>query len=143
MKTILKTSFYTIAFLLAFSIAFLPSESCAQNNLRVFEDIGGNSNSAQQESNDNTFIYVAGGLLIAGILAYALLVKKDTKSEVKDTTSSLNENLIYSENHKSDTLNERISKAEEEIPVDIFMSIYNNELVFNDKIYSLGFRIKL
>lgn len=140
----LKTSFYIITVLLCFSLASLPAENFAQNNLRVYEDIGGNGNATQgTESNDNTFIYVAGGLLIAGIIAYALFIKKDTKKEVTDSTANLNSNLIYAENENSESLNESITKVKENIPVDFFFGIRNNDAMLSDRTYLFGVSFKL
>jgi hypothetical protein len=140
----LKTSSCVIIVLISFLLASSPAETYAQNNLRIEDRIGGNGNSSQiPENNDNTFIYVAGGLLVAGIVAYALFLKKDSKPEVIDSTASLNSNFIYAGKENSESLNESISKAKDQIPVDVYMGIVNNNLILNDKIYSLGFRIKL
>ena len=142
MRAYLKFPFYTITFILAFSLASLPSESFAQNNLRIYDDIGGGGSTTQgSDNNDNTFIYVAGGLLIAGILAYALFIKKDNKEE-SDTTASLNSRLIYSEN-EFESANDEMVKAKDRIPVDVFISIKNNEAMLYGKTYLVGLRFKL
>ena len=142
--SVLKTPFYVIIVLLVFSLASLPANCFAQNNLRVYEDIGGGGNSSQDpESNDNTFIYVAGGLLVAGIIAYALLIKKDAKPEVTDSTVSLNSNLIYTEVENPDNLNATITKAKEQIPFDFYFGIRNNEALMSDRTYLFGVSVKL
>ena len=143
MQTFNKTSFSIVAIILIFSVLFLPIESFAQSNLRTFEDPGGGGSSTTQteESNDNTAIYVLGGLVIGGILLYALVLKPDKKAET-DTTASLNSNLIYSEaNHFNSA--EELQKVKDKIPVDIFLGIRNNEALMNDKTYLLGLRVKL
>jgi hypothetical protein len=141
--TNLKTPFSVIIVLLCFFFASSPVEICAQNNLRIEDRIGGNGNSAQlPESNDNTFIYIAGGLLIAGVIAYALFIKKDSKPEITDSTASLNSNFIFTGKGNSESFNERISKVKEQIPIDVFLSVKYNQIVLDDKIYSLGLRIK-
>ena len=126
------------------TIFSLPSESFAQSNLRIFEDPGGGGSGTTQteESNDNTAIYVIGGLVIGGILLYALVLKPDKKAET-DTTASLNSNLIYSKVNGFDTTNEELQKVKEKIPVDLFLGIKNNAAVMNDKTYLLGVRVKL
>jgi hypothetical protein len=119
-------------------------ETFAQNNLRIFDVPGGSGGSTTQtnDSNDNTAIYVVAGLVIGGILLYALVFKPDKKAE-SDTTASLNSQLIYSEAHGYDSTNEELQKVKDKIPVDFFLGIRNNEALMNDKTYLLGLRVKL
>jgi hypothetical protein len=142
-QTFNKPSFSIVTLILILSVLFLPIESFAQSNLRIFEDPGGGGSSTTQteESNDNTAIYVLGGLVIGGILLYALVLKPDKKAET-DTTASLNSNLIYSEANHFDSA-EELQKVKDKIPVDIFLGIRNNEALMNDKTYLLGLRVKL
>ena len=143
MKIFITSSFPILTMILILSIFFLPTESFSQNNLRIFEDPGGSGNGTTQTetSNDNTAMYVVGGLVIAGILVYALVIKKDKKTDI-DTTASLNSNLIYSEVNGFDSA-EELQKVKEKIPVDLFLGIRNNEAIMNDKTYTLGLRVKL
>jgi hypothetical protein len=138
-----KFPFNIITFILMISIVTIQSESLAQSNLRIFEEPGGGGSGTTQteESNDNSTIYIVGGLLIAGILVYALVLKKDKKVDT-DTTASLNSNLIYSEANVLDTA-EELQRVKDKIPVDLFIGIRNNEAVMNDKTYLLGLRVKL
>jgi hypothetical protein len=101
---------------------------------------GGNTTQSD-DSNDDTFLYVAGGLIIAGILVYALVIKKDNKAK-EDTTASVNSNLILSEANDFNSP-EEIQKIKDKIPVDLFLGIRNNEAMMNDKTYLLGLRVKL
>ena len=142
-KKNIEPSFSILTMILTISIFLLPTESIAQNNLRIFEDPGGSGNGTTQteESNDNTAMYVVGGLVIAGILVYALVIKKDKKTDI-DTTASMNSNLKYSEVNGFDSA-EELQKVKEKIPVDLFLGIRNNEAVMNDKTYMLGLRVKL
>ena len=144
MKATMKFSFYILKLVLVLSLASLPTESFAQNNLKLFDDIGGGGGTSTQSSsnNDNTFIYVAGGLLIAGILAYALFVKKDSKTE-SDTTAAINSQLIYSESNNVNAAEDHLQQAKEKIPFEVFLGIKNNEALLNDRTYSLGLRLKL
>lgn len=142
MQKLFKLLLNTITFILMISIFTLQSESLAQSNLRIFDVPGGGSGTTQTEdSNDNSTIYIVGGLLIAGILVYALVLKKDKKVDT-DTTASLNSNLIYSEANVLDTA-EELQRVKDKIPVDLFLGIRNNEAVMNDKTYLLGLRVKL
>ena len=144
MQTFNKPSFSIVTLILILSVLFLPIESFAQSNLRIFEDPGGSGSSTTQteDSNDNTAIYVIGGLVIGGILLYALVLRPDKNAET-DTTASLNSNLIYSEVNGFDTTNEELQKVKDSIPIDLFLGIKNNEAVMNDKTYLLGLRVKL
>jgi hypothetical protein len=118
-------------------------ETFAQNSLRIFDVPGGSGSGTTQteDSNDNSTIYIVGGLLIAGILVYALVLKKDKKVET-DTTASLNSNLIYSEANGFNSA-EELQIVKDKIPVDFFLGIKNNEALMNDKTYLLGLRVKL
>jgi hypothetical protein len=142
-RSLLKFSFRTITIVLIISISILSSELYAQNSLRIFDVPGGSGGNTTQsdDSNDDTFLYVAGGLIIAGILVYALVIKKENKAK-EDTTASLKSNLILSEANDFNSP-EEVQKIKDKIPVDLFLGIRNNEAVMNDKTYLLGFRVKL
>lgn len=143
MQILLKLPQYTITILLALSIILFSSEIYAQNGLRIYEGInGGSSTTESSNSNDNTFIYVAGGLIVAGILVYALVLKKDKKT-VSDTTASLNSRLIYSESNYANNSKDELLKARDRIPFDLFLGVKSNNAVLNDKTYLLGLRLKL
>jgi len=142
-KSLLKISFKSISFILILSIAVLSPDTFAQSGLRIFEDIGSGSNTTTQtdDSNDDTALYVLGGLVVAGILVYALVLNKDKKAP-KDTTASTNSNLKLS-NVSEIGYKEEIQKVKDKIPVDLFMGIRNNKAIVNDKTYLLGVRVKL
>jgi len=142
-QSLFKIFFQTISFILIFSISILSSEAFAQNGLSIFEDIGGGSNTTTQtdDSNDNTALYVVGGLVVAGILVYALVINKDKKAP-EDTTASTNSNLNISD-ISGLSFDEEVQKVKDKIPVDLFMGIRNNKAVVNDKTYLLGVRVKL
>ena len=142
MQSLLKIFLHIISFTLIISIAVFSSENFAQNGLRIYEEYGNGSSSTQSDdSNDDTFLYVAGGLIIAGILVYALVINKDKKTE--DTTASKSSNLNLLEINNRQLADLQLQKVKENIPVDVFMGIKNNEAVMNDKTYLLGLRIKL
>lgn len=143
MKLLLTNPFHIFTFFLIISLASLPTQSFAQNNLRIYDEIGGGgSTGPPTNDNDNTFIYVAGGLLIAGILIYALVLRKDNKAE-SDTTAALNSSLIYSKSSYFNTSKDDLLKAKERIPFEVLLGVKNNEALLYDKIYSLGLRLKL
>ena len=144
MQLLSKLPRFTLTLILSMSIILLSSEIYGQNNLRVFEDIGGGSSNTSQssDSNDNSFIYIAGGLLVAGILVYALVLHKDKKTET-DTTASIDSRLIYSNSTDLNKIDNELVKAKEKIPFDFYMGVKNNNAVLNDKTYLLGLKVKL
>lgn len=143
MHIIIKFPFTLITFLLTLGILLFPSESQAQNSLRIFEVPGGGNGTNQTEDSNNntTTIYIVGGLVVAGILAYALFFKEKKKDT--DTTASSNSNLIFSEVNDVKKFNEKMQEFKNKIPVDFFLGVRNNEAVLNDKTYSFGVRVKL
>lgn len=142
-QKIIKFLFTLFTFLLTLGILLLPSESLAQDKLRIFEVPGGGSGTTQTEdSNDNAkTIYIIGGLVVAGILVYALFFKE--KKNDTDTTASLNSNLIYSDVNDVDTFDKKMQEVKDKVPFDFFLGVRNNEAVLNDKTYSFGVRVKL
>ena len=141
MQAISSFFYKPIAILLVLAVTMLSSETFAQCNLKIDDDIGGSGSSTQtDDSNDNSTIYIVGGLVIAGILAYALFFKE--KKAETDTTASLSSPSIYSNISEFDSAEEEFQKVKEQIPVDIFMGIKNDEAVLNNKMYQLGVRVK-
>lgn len=142
MQTILNFFFKTVAVFLVLAITMLSSETWAQSNLRIFDVPGGGNNGTNQtdEGNDNSTIYIVGGLVIAGILAYALFFKE--KKADTDTTASLSSPSDYSNISRFDSFEEEFQTAKEEIPVDIFLGVNNDKAILNNKIYQLGLRVK-
>ncbi|MBV6419365.1 MAG: hypothetical protein DAHOPDDO_00581 [Ignavibacteriaceae bacterium] len=142
MQTILNFFSKTVAVFLVLAITMLSSETWAQSNLRIFDVPGGGNNGTNQtdEGNDNSTIYIVGGLVIAGILAYALFFKE--KKADTDTTASLSSPSDYSNISRFDSFEEEFQTAKEEIPVDIFLGVNNDKAILNNKIYQLGLRVK-
>ncbi|GIK60453.1 MAG: hypothetical protein JETCAE03_21770 [Ignavibacteriaceae bacterium] len=124
------------------AITMLSSETWAQSNLRIFDVPGGGNNGTNQtdEGSNNSTIYIVGGLVIAGILAYALFFKE--KKADTDTTASLSSPSDYSNISRFDSFEEEFQTAKEEIPVDIFLGVNNDKAILNNKIYQLGLRVK-
>jgi len=132
----------SVATILVLTVTIFSSETFAQSNLRIFDVPGGSGSGTTQtdDSNDNSTIYIVGGLVIAGILAYALFFKE--KKAETDTTASLSSPSIYSNISEFDSAEEEFQKVKEKIPIDIFMGIKNDEAVLNNKMYQLGVRVK-
>ena len=82
MQSLILMSIRSISIVLMLCLIIFSSEVFAQSGLRVFDEIGGGGSSTTQsdDSNDDTALYVIGGLVVAGILVYALVIKKDKKA---------------------------------------------------------------
>ncbi len=144
LKIIAKYSLFTLIILLVSSIALPQSSLLAQNNLRIYEDIGGGSGTGStDDGSDNTFIYVAGGLLIAGVIAYALFVKKDDKQEEEsDSTQALDMLNRTGNEFYSSNLEKEITAAKESFPVDILLGIRREDAFISDKTYLMGVSVR-
>ena len=145
MQLLSKLSRYTLTLIIALSLILLSSETYSQSNLRIFEDYGGggNNNTTQNsQSNDNSFIYIVGGLVLAGVLVYGLVLHKDKKAE-SDTTASINSRLIYSNQDNIFRTEDKMLKARNKIPFDLFLGVKNNNPALNDRTYLFGLRVKL
>ena len=117
MLSLAKLSLQTISFILILSITSLSSEVFAQSGLRINDQIGGSGNNSTQsdDSNDDAFLYVMGGLVIAGILVYALVIKKD-KNAPEDSTKSTESKLRVSELDNFSSPELELQKVKEKIP---------------------------
>jgi predicted PurR-regulated permease PerM len=136
MKRNIPGSLLTHTFLTVLFLVLVTEINSAQQLNRIYEDIGGGSNgtSTTVESNDDYTLYIVGGLLVTGIIVYALLRDNKEKSK-KDTTSAfLNDELL--ENHL--TLNDQLLKAKLQIPINISFGMQSNKALVNEKRYFLG-----
>ena len=143
-EKIVKKSLFLIVIFLSTSL-FLPQNYMhSQSNLKIFEDIGGGSGASSDGSgSDNTFIYVAGGLLVAGVIAYALFFKKDNKNEeIDDSTTAVNYLTPTKNDLYSNKLDEEISSIRESFPVDIILGIKNDVGFIPGKTYLMGLSIR-
>lgn len=129
------------------SLLFLSTQTdCfAQHNFTIFEDpigSGGSTNQQQDSGVDNTFIYVVGGAIIVGIIAYALLTKKDKKNTDVDTTAVLDYSSALSSIQKTFSSEPDLPEAKL-LPVDIFFGVRNDAALLRSKTYLLGISVEL
>lgn len=141
MQTISGFFIKSVAIILVLTVTIISSETFAQSNLRIFDVPGGGGSGTTQndDSNDNSTILIVGGLVIAGILAYALFFKE--KKTESDTTAALT-SPGYLNVTRLEPTEVELEKVKEQIPVDIFMSIRNDEAILNNKLYQVGVRVK-
>ena len=144
LKKTAKYPFFILIIVLVSSIALPQSSLLAQTNLRIYEDIGGGSGTGSSSSDsDNSFVYIAGGLLIAGVIAYALFFRKgNNQKEDSDSTQALNQlnpagNELYSSN-----LEKEITAVKERFPVDILLGIRREDAFISDKTYIMGVSVR-
>jgi hypothetical protein len=117
----------------------LFNTSKAQQINRVFEDIGGGSGTTTNvnESKDNTFFYIAGAAIVAGIVVYAILRdKKPAENADTDTTSALNDEELI---NKHLSFNGKIQSYKTQIPVNLSIGIQNDKVNADEKRYFVGF----
>jgi hypothetical protein len=126
------------------SLALPQSSLFAQNNLRIFEDIGGGGGTTSTSSDsDNSFVYIAGGLLIAGVIAYALFFRKgNNQKEDSDSTQALNQLNPTGNEFYSSNLEKEITAAKESFPVDILLGIRREDAFISDKTYIMGVSVR-
>ncbi len=143
-ETIIKKSLFIIVIFLITSLILPQNYLHSQSNLKIFEDIGGGSGTSSDGSgSDNTFIYVAGGLLVAGVVAYALFFKKDSKNEeTSDSTTAVNYLTPIKNDFYSNELDKEISSIRESFPVDIILGIKNDDSFIPGKTYLMGLSIR-
>ncbi len=144
LKKTAKYSFFILTIVLVSSIALPQSLLLAQNNLRIYEDIGGGSGTTSTSSDsDNTFVYIAGGLLIAGVIAYALFFRKgNNQKEDSDSTQALNQLNPTGNEFYSSNLEKKITAAKESFPVDILLGIRREDAFISDKTYIMGVSVR-
>jgi len=144
LKKTAKYSFFILIIVLVSSIALPQSSLFAQNNLRIYEDIGGGSGTTSSSSDsDNSFIYIAGGLLIAGVIAYALFFRKgNNEKEDSDSTQALNQLNPAGNEFYSSNLEKEITAVKERFPVDILLGIRREDAFISDKTYIMGVSVR-
>ncbi len=130
----------TLTIVISLVLIFPTSDSLAQG-LRVDDKIGGSGSSSSSESNsDNSLIYIVGGAVIVGIVAYALLRDKSDKKKSESDSSevSLNENLKLYDNSEIQAV-----KIKDKIPVEFYFGTINEPAFTSGKKYLLGVSLRL
>lgn len=136
--------YFTFLLIICLSITLLiPASDGFAQGLRVDDKIGGNgsSGSGQSSNSDNSFIYIAGGVVIAGIVVYALLRNKSDKKEKDESDSSnvsLNELLEF---HQSTS--DQITELKDRVPVNFYFGMSKESAFISEKKYSFGISFRL
>lgn len=134
--------FSRIAFLISFLfIIGFSSEICAQQALRINDDIGGSSGTATNVSeSDNSMIYIVGGVVIAGVILYAIFRDKNDKKSDTDSTSTSESTLLrdgksFVPRQDTDTYRD--------IPFDVYINAERVNSFTNERKYEIGLRFSL
>lgn len=103
---------------------------------KIYEDIGGGSGSTNSavESDDDYTLYIVGGLVVTGIVVYALL--RDKKENPKNDTTSAILNDDFLEQNLS--YNERVANIQSQIPINISIGIQRDKALKDERIYYVG-----
>ncbi|MCH7516026.1 MAG: hypothetical protein IIB08_02675 [Bacteroidetes bacterium] len=143
--TYLKLKILIIAIIsLSFGLLLPSATLYSQNYLRIHTEIGGSGGSVQQTDNsDNTAIYVVGGLIVAGVIAYMVITKNKKKNkEEADTSSALNNFNTPNFASEFNDFEHELAKAKDNFPVDFVIGIRNNKAFISDKTYLMGVSIR-
>jgi len=138
-----KLRFFVITVIaISFGLLLPTSTGYSQNYLRINEEIGGGGGTVSEDNSDNTALYVVGGLLVAGFIAYAIISKNKKRDEEADTTSAING--LNSSNFASEfnDFEHEVAKAKDDFPVDIMIGVRKNKAFISDKTYLMGVSVR-
>ena len=129
---------------LSFGILLPTSTGFSQGNLRTYEDIGGGNTTTQETDNSgNTTLYIVAGVVIAGVIVYAILTKnKNKEPEESDSTSSL---IRFENSDLSSQLNDfelELQKVKDQVPVNVFLGVRDEKAFISDKTYLMGVSVR-
>ena len=144
--TNLKLKILIIAIIsLSFGILLPGATVYSQNYLRIYEEPGGGGGEGvpQTEDSDNTAIYVIGGLIVVGVIAYMVITKNKKKNkEEADTSSALNNFNTPDFASEFNDFEHEVAKAKDNFPVDFMIGIRNNKAFISDKTYLMGVSVR-
>lgn len=115
---------------------FAAQSADAQQFNKVFDEIGGGGGSSNrtEDSGSGNTMYIVGGILVAGVLLYALLRDKK-EPEIKDTTAVITNPDLLS---KSLIKERKLSAEKTRIPFNIFIGSQNDKVLREEKRYFVG-----
>ncbi|PJB00243.1 MAG: hypothetical protein CO128_01045 [Ignavibacteriales bacterium CG_4_9_14_3_um_filter_30_11] len=131
--------------ILFYVFVFAPTDVNAQDLFKVNDSRpGGGSGTATTILNDRdktSTIWVLMGITTGLVLIYKFFIeKKEPKNEVVDSTSS---SIMFRNNSHLKTVSTKITNIEKESPVNLYLGIRRDDLVFNKKTYVLGVSFNL
>jgi hypothetical protein len=135
-----------ITFLLTIAISIsiiIPTSGGIAQSLRVDDKIGGGgtSGSSSSSSSGNSFIYIAGGAVIAGVIVYALLRdKSDKKGKSGSDSSKVSLNNLLQDDS---TVEIQMKKLKDSLPINFYFGMSDQQAFISEKKYSLGVSFRL
>ena len=147
MKT---NSFRTLVLLLLVSFTFhvtmLTPLTYSQSIEQVNEDIGGSGSTSNQgdSGSDNTFLYIAAGVIIIGLIVWKVVIdKKKPKTENDTKSDSTKISLKETFNKNFSDQKSELQKIYNQMPVEIFLGWKSNQQNIHGGNLSLGLKFKL
>ena len=131
----LKTVISPLLLVLILTIS-LSGLGYGQQLNKIYDDIGGGSGSTNSavESEDDYTLYIVGGLVVTGIVVYALLRDKK-ENPTNDTTSAiLNDDFLA----KNLSYNERVANMQSQIPINISFGVQRDKALKDERRYYVG-----
>ncbi|MCJ7554332.1 MAG: hypothetical protein MUO34_10665 [Ignavibacteriaceae bacterium] len=141
----MKTSLYKTVFLLSvflISISSSPIELYAQQIFSSNDDIGGSSSGtlSVQES-DNSLLYIVGGLVIVGVVVYAVLKNKKEKEKSETDSITIDKKInkfgLVLKNNQLDR------EKKPPLPVDIYFGMQHQSNYLKERKYVIGLRLNI
>lgn len=110
--------------------------SYGQQLNKIYENIGGGSGSTntEVEPNDDYTLYIVGGLLVTGIVVYALLRDNKEKPTKDSIAILLDEDFL----EKNLSFDEKVKNIQSQIPINISFGMQRDKALKNERRYFVG-----
>lgn len=141
-----KTAVILTLFIFSFQIVFFSPNVLPQSIEKIEDKIGGSgTNTALEDSkNDNTFLYIAAGAIIIGLIVWKVFLdKKESKPKNEIKTDSTKTSLDKSFYKNLSEFELQLEKIQNQIPLEIFLGVHNTAQSIPGKNLSLGLKFKL
>ncbi len=142
----MNTSNYIKTFAAVLIFAFSFQVTFAQSIEGINENIGGGQRTTSQtdSKSGNTFLYVAAGAIVVGLIVWKVFLdKKEPKTKdanKTDSTKAFLDKSLYKNLSNQDL---QLEKIQDQIPFEIFLGLQNDEQGIPRKNLTLGLRFKL
>lgn len=135
----ISTKASAVILVIAFSIAvmFSSNTASAQDFYKINSNVpAGSTNTTTNDSgNSTTYIYVALGLAVVGVLAYKFVFKKD--KDVDSTAAKTSSLLIQGHSALPDKSTE-LAERQNPLPVNLYLAVKRDAILPDQKTYMVG-----
>ena len=110
------------------------------------DNIGGSGSTTTSEDsgNSNTFLYIAAGVIIIGLLVWKVLLdRKQPKAKDEESSDSTNVSLSRFPYKTLSDQELQLEKIQNQIPFEIFVGFKENEKAAFAKNFTLGLKFRL